>query len=122
MKSVLFGKVGNLRRLCGLIWWKHIIVLEENLATCSMGLLGEHVPIVARHDKKRLALIDGAEQFNFFPVQDCIHIDSLTARRIGPNRSAHSKMRCGDVDLDGVVIRILVYQVLSSLLSLKYYV
>ncbi len=64
-------------------------------------------------------LIDAAEQLNFLPVQDCVHIDSIAAQSIRPNSSALSEMSCGDMEIDGVVVRILVYRILSgSVLSL----
>ena len=75
--------------------------------------------MVAGYDKGRLVLIDAAEQLNFLPVQDCVRIDSFAARSIEPNSSALSKMSCGDMDINGVVVRILVYRILSgSVLSL----
>ena len=55
-------------------------------------------------------LIDAAEQLNFLPVQDRVRIDSFAARSIEPNSGALSKMRCGDMDLNGVVVRILAYR------------
>jgi hypothetical protein len=93
--------------------------LEKNLGTASTGLFREHGTIVAGYDKERLVLIDAAEQLNFLPVQDCVHIDSIAAQSIRPNSSALSEMSCGDMEIDGVVVRILVYRILSgSVLSL----
>jgi len=59
-------------------------------------------------------LIDAAEQLNFLPVQDCVRIDSFAARSIEPNSSALSEMSCGDMDINGVVVLILVYRILSG--------
>jgi hypothetical protein len=59
-------------------------------------------------------LIDSAEQLNFPTVQGCIRIDSFTTQSIDPNSCARSEMSCGNMDLDGVVVRILVYGVLSG--------
>ena len=60
-------------------------------------------------------LIDAAEQLNFLPVQDCVRIDSFTAQTIDPNSGALSKMSCGNMDIHGVVVRILVYGMLFRL-------
>ena len=84
--------------------------MEKNDAIASAGLLREHSTIVAGYDKERLVLIDAAEQLNFLPVQDRVRIDSFAARSIEPNSGALSKMRCGDMDLNGVVVRILAYR------------